>query len=392
MFSAGLVSLRRTIFLLALAAFASAASMRVTDAMLPRIAADFDVGIAGAAAVITGFAIAYGVMQMVFGPLGDRYGKLRVIALASGAAAAASAACFFAGEFAALVAARAIAGGFCACIIPLAMAWIGDNVDYRDRQPVLARFLLGQILGFAAGAAVGGFAAEDPAWRWPFAALAAWFTVASVLIALNARASPRQPRPAQGGPGTDVKSILGSRWARIVVGTVSVEGMLVFGALAFIPTHLHFARGVPLSRAGLALLAFASGGILFAAFARTLVRSLGEVRLARAGTVMLAVGFAIIAWAPSAALAAAGCLVGGLGFYCLHNTLQTNATQMAPERRGAAVAMFASLFFLGQAIGVAIAGGVAEHFGTTAVLAGVAVAILPVGLNFARMRAARSGD
>jgi predicted MFS family arabinose efflux permease len=385
-------ALRRTIFLLALAAFASAASMRVTDAMLPRIAADFDVGIAGAAAVITGFAIAYGVMQMVFGPLGDRFGKLRVIAGASGAAAAASAACFFAGDFAALVAARAIAGGFCACIIPLAMAWIGDNVDYRDRQPVLARFMLGQILGFAGGAAVGGFAAEDPAWRWPFTALAAWFAVAAVLIALESRGSPRPARPAQGGPRTDVKSILGTRWARIVVGTVSVEGLLVFGALAFIPTHLHYVRGVPLSRAGLALLAFASGGILFAVFARALVRMFGEVRLAQAGTAMLAFGLATVALAPGALFAAAGCLVAGLGFYCLHNTLQTNATQMAPERRGAAVAMFASLFFLGQAIGVAIAGGLAEHFGTTAVLTGMAVAVVPVGLNFARLRAARPAD
>src|SRR5260221_6859092 len=153
--------------------------MRVTDAMLPRIAADFDVGIAGAAAVITVFAIAYGVMQMVFGPLGDRYGKLRVIASASGAAAVASAACFSVGEFTALVAARAIAGGFRACIIPLAMAWIGDTVDYRDRQPVLARFLLGQILGIWAGAAVGGLGAEDPALRPPVAPPDPWFAPGS---------------------------------------------------------------------------------------------------------------------------------------------------------------------------------------------------------------------
>src|SRR5258707_3694197 len=118
--------------------------MRVTDAMLPRIAADFDVGIAGAAAVITVFAIAYGVMQMVFGPLGDRYGKLRVIASASGAAAVASAACFSVGEFTALVAARAVAGGFCAWIFPLPIGWIGDTVDHPHRRPVLSQFLPGR--------------------------------------------------------------------------------------------------------------------------------------------------------------------------------------------------------------------------------------------------------
>ena len=88
--------------LLSLAAFASAASIRVTDALLPRLAAEFDVGIAAAASVITGFTVAYGAMQMAFGPLGDRFGKLRVIAFASGGAALATLACFAATGFHAL--------------------------------------------------------------------------------------------------------------------------------------------------------------------------------------------------------------------------------------------------------------------------------------------------
>jgi predicted MFS family arabinose efflux permease len=88
-------------------------------------------------------------------------------------------------------------------------------------------------------------------------------------------------------------------------------------------------------------------------------------------------------------LAAIGCLVAGFGFYGLHNTLQTNATQMAPERRGAAMALFASLFFLGQSFGVAIAGALVERAGTTTVLMTAGVAMLPVGLTFAALRAAR---
>ena len=43
--------LRFIIVLLSLAAFASAASMRVTDAMLPRLSAQFHVGLAQAASV-----------------------------------------------------------------------------------------------------------------------------------------------------------------------------------------------------------------------------------------------------------------------------------------------------------------------------------------------------
>lgn len=383
------LALKLPIFLLSLAAFASAASIRVTDALLPRIAADFGMGIARAAAVVTGFTLAYGLMQVFFGPLGDRFGKLRVVAYASGVAAIASAACVFAPGFEGLVAARIVAGAFCASIIPLSMAWIGDTVAYAERQPVLARFLLGQICGLAAGTAVGGFAAEQPQWRWPFGALAIWLAVTAVLLAIVARRDPT-PRTPDSHLARDAASIFASAWPRVVVGTVFMEGLVVFGALAFIPTHLHFARGIDLSIAGLSLVAYALGGVVFALAAGRIVKRLGEVKLAIAGTLMLTAGCAAIAWSPGARGAAVGCLIAGLGFYALHNTLQTNATQMAPQRRGAAMALFASFFFLGQSVGVAIAGALVERIGTTWVILGAGLAVIPIGITFATLRRARA--
>jgi predicted MFS family arabinose efflux permease len=383
-------SSRLSIFLLSLAAFASAASMRVTDALLPRIATDFGVGIAKSAAVVTGFAVAYGVMQVLFGPLGDRFGKLRVIGYSTGAAALASLACLLAPGYAGLLAARVVAGAFCGCIIPLSMAWIGDSVPYEERQPVLARFLLGQITGLAAGTAVGGFAADDASWRWPFGLLALWLAAAAVMISVAARRDHAAKISASSHFFRDAARTLAFPWSRIVVATVFIEGMLVFGALAFIPTHLHFERGVALSSAGLALVAFALGGVLFAVFVGQAVSRLGEVRLVQWGTGLLAAGFVVIAASPAAPWAAAGCLIAGLGFYALHNTLQTNATQMAPERRGAAMALFASFFYLGQSLGVAVAGVLVERLGTTGVIAGAGLAVIPAGLTFAMLRKSRA--
>lgn len=374
------------IVLLSLAAFASAASMRVTDAMLPRLASEFHVGLAQAAHVITVFAVAYGVMQMAFGPMGDRFGKLRVIGLAAIGASLATLACAMAPGFETFLGARLAAGALCGAIIPLAMAWIGDVVPYENRQPVIARFLLGQIVGLGGGTAVGGLAAEHLQWRWPFAALALWLLVSGLLLARASRDDPG-PRVAAGGHFfQDVRRVLAAPWARIVVATVFVEGIVVFGALAFVPTHLHFSRGFTLSRAGLSMLTFAAGGIAFALFARPVVRMLGEVGLAVSGSLFLAAGLALVAWTPHPAVAPAGCLVAGLGFYMLHNTLQTNATQMSPERRGAGMALFASMYFLGQAAGVAIAGELAEAGGAGPMIFGAALAILPVGLGFARLR------
>ncbi len=51
----------------------------------------------------------------------------------------------------------------------------------------------------------------------------------------------------------------------------------------------------------------------------------------------------------------------------LHNTLQTNATQMMPEARGTAVAGFSSALFLGQSAGVALAAPVVDRAGAVPV-------------------------
>ncbi|HSN19742.1 MAG TPA: MFS transporter, partial [Usitatibacter sp.] len=342
------------ILLLSIAAFASSASMRVTDALLPRIGSEFDVGLAAASAAITSFSVAYGAMQLLFGPLGDRFGKLHVVAAAAGGAALASFACFTVRGFEALLIARAAAGGFCACMIPLSMAWIGDVVPYEERQPVLARFLIGQIMGVAGGAALGGFAAESAQWRWPFALLAAWLALGCVALAFAARHEPA-PRSASSRFFRDLAGVFSGYWARVVLATVFAEGMVVFGALAFVPTHLHYVRGMELSKAGSMLVAFGLGGVGFALAVRHAVRRLGETGLAVGGTFLLAGGLALLALVPWPAFAPVGCLAAGFGFYMLHNTLQTNATQMAPQVRGTAVSLFASAFFLGQSLGVVLA-------------------------------------
>ena len=74
------------------------------------------------------FTAAYGVFQLVYGPVGDRLGKYRVIAWACAVSALTTLACALAPTFPLLVVARFLAGGTAAAMIPLSMAWIGDNV------------------------------------------------------------------------------------------------------------------------------------------------------------------------------------------------------------------------------------------------------------------------
>jgi len=387
---------RAAIFALSLAAFGSGTSLRVTDPQLPRLAVDFGVSLASASYVITCFSIAYGVSQLFFGPVGDRFGKYLVVAWACACCALTALLCAVAPTFRMLLAARLLAGATAAALIPLSMAWIGDVIPYDERQPVLAKFLIGQILGVSAGVFVGGLAADYLDWRLPFFAVSLGFILISLtLFGLNkrlperARARHRVEGPVIPRMIREFAQILSGKWARLVLGTVFLEGVFLYGSFAFIATHVHLVYGIPLSRAGLLVMLFGFGGLLFATCSTALVRRLGETGLTRWGGAIAAAGLLVTGVAPQWGWAIPGCLFTGLGFYMLHNTLQINATQMAPERRGAAVSAFASCFFLGQSLGVGLAGIVADHMGTVTVLVLGSAGLLLISVNFTRLQKRR---
>src|SRR2546425_13149238 len=71
----------RSIVLLAGAGFASQAMVRVTDSLLPQIAADFGTTVGEASIVVAAYSVAHGSVQLVIGPVSDRFGKYRTVAL-----------------------------------------------------------------------------------------------------------------------------------------------------------------------------------------------------------------------------------------------------------------------------------------------------------------------
>ncbi|GGC10402.1 MFS transporter [Oxalicibacterium flavum] len=384
---------RGTIPALSLAAFGSAISLRVTDPLLPRLAAEFGVTLGNVAYVITAFSIAYGISQLFFGPVGDRFGKYFVIACACMACALTALLCALAPSYPLLIAARLLAGATAAAIIPLSMAWIGDVIAYDERQPVLAQFLIGQIVGISAGVLLGGFTADHLSWRVPFFGISGCFVLISLMLFSFNRRLPAHALTTHKAEGAalqrmfnEFRQVLLRPWARVVLATVFVEGAFLFGAFAFIATHLHQVHHISLTFAAGLVMLYGLGGLIYALTSRRLVRSLGEKGLARWGGILLCLSLLAVGLSPVWWTAIPACLCCGLGFYMLHNTLQINATQMAPERRGAAVSIFASCFFLGQSVGVGLAGLSIERFGTAAVIACGAVGVLLTALNFSRLK------
>jgi predicted MFS family arabinose efflux permease len=335
------------------AAFAAMVAMRCCDPMLSALAADFGRSIGDVSVVVSAFAISYGVMQLAYGPIADRIGKLRVITLAALGCAAASGLAAVAQSFDALVLARALMGATAAGIVPMSMAWIGDSVGYADRQETLARLLGATVSGMIAGQWLGGWITEALGWRLVFATLVLLFLTAAVLLG---RIAAPTPPPASGVNSIDRGRLgmLGDPRVRWVLGIAAAEGALMFGVLAFAPTFLMQTHGISMAWAAGTVALFGVGGLLYSQLARPLIRRLGERGLAASGGILLGASFLAIGWSGHWFASLPACLIAGVGFYMLHATLQTQATQMVPERRGAAVAWFACLLFLGQSVGISV--------------------------------------
>src|SRR6201994_1812704 len=220
-----------------MAAFASAANMRVIDPLLIQLSLEFGVTVGTASIASTLFLLANGAFVLVHGPFGDRYGKMPVVAIACLAAAACCALSALSLSLGMLAGARFLTGVTSSAIIPLAIAWLGDNVAYDKRQATLARFLTGQTLGLMTGAAMGGALGDWLGWRAVFWVLAGIYVAAGMALLAVMRARPEIARPGQRSPGSMVGQMLGvlkRHWARTVIIVVALEGGAFWGSFTFV--------------------------------------------------------------------------------------------------------------------------------------------------------------
>lgn len=382
---------QRSILLLSFATFSSMVAQRVCDAMLPELSRVFDVGLAQAAQVVSMFAVVYGVAQLVYGPLGDRLGKFRIVAWATLACGIGSALAVFAAGMNMLVLARMATGLAAAAIVPLAMAWIGDQVAPGQLQETLAKVGLGTTLGSASGQMMGGLMTSTVGWRWAFVVVAVLFSVVGTLLLADwwrqkAALAPQTATPTKQAqrPSFLAQSwaIVSGRWTRVVLLVTFAEGAAGSGVMVMWAAHLHASAQLSLSGAGAIVALFGLGGMGYMANARRLIMRLGQHGLTRVGASTMGLCALVIAYAPLWWLTIPASLLAGFGFAMFHNTMQTNAAHMAPGARGTAVSLFAASLFLGQSVGALAAASQFESLGSSHVVALGGAMIAGLGLWF----------
>jgi MFS transporter, YNFM family, putative membrane transport protein len=381
---------RGAILLLALGAFVSGVSLRCVEPMLPQLAADFSTSVSAASIIVTAFAVAYACAVLVQGPLGDRYGKLRVVTIGVALAGLAAFGCAAAWNLGSLAGLRFLMAIFASAPVALGIAYIGDVVPLEDRQATIARFIAGSIFGQTLGPLFGGVVTDWAGWRASFAALGALFIASAAITFLRTRRDWPPVQPGRFRPLATHARLLSRAPVRWLVAVGVAETFFFFGGYVFLGAYLRDRFDLSYTAIGLVLAGYGVGGLAYSSLVRWFL-PLGDRRLVVLGGVLGFLFFCAIVLAGDWRYAVPSTFGLGLAFYLIHNTIQTKASEVAPDARGSAIALYASAWAVGQAAGVAAIGIAVAWTGYVPAILAAALGFALLGLwlryNIARLHA-----
>ena len=328
--------------------------VRIVDPLVPEIARDLASQPGTVALLASAFAFPYALGQPILGPLGDALGKARIIKWCLASLAVALALSAIAPTIETLFVARVLAGLAAGGTIPLAIATVGDRFPMAERQVALSRLLMAMLAGQLIGVIGSGLIGSIVSWRWVMA-LACVLVIASFALAvyaLEARPAAERKPFSIAGMRAGYARVFANPRAKVCYSAVFIEGVCIFGLLPYLAVLLEARGAGGIREAGFVMAGMGLGGILFGILVKPMLKVLGgQLNLIRAGGVAAGTGLLGYTiggtWPPEAA----AFMLTGLGFYMIHNSLQTQATELAPDARGAAVALHAFFFFFGQACG-----------------------------------------
>ena len=384
----------RLLLVLQAAVFMVSAEARVIAPLLPAIALEFQTSVAAAGMLITAYTIPYGLFQLIYGPLADRFSRQRVMGVALGLFALGTFLGGFGPTLPAMYVLRFATGAAAAGVIPIALAYVGDAVPYRERQAALGRVVSVAALGGVLSAAIGGVIAEMVTWRTLFVGYGLLALAVSAVLLRLPVVRLRAPRPRAAGLLGPYRAIfqLAGRRASALYGLVFFEGMVATSTAGYLGALLFERDKLSYGTIGALLTLNGVASMIAARFVGRLVARIGERGMLLRGGALMTLAYLLIALQPYWLFFPLGMLLGGAGFVIAHSTLQTRATELVPELRGTAVALFAFSLFLGGGLGTSLAGLAIDRFGYVAALRGTA-ALLAVftAVSGPALRGGRTG-
>lgn len=345
----------------------------VAPLLIP-MAASFHVSLIAVSGVASLYYLAYGLMPTLYGVLADRFGRVRVIRVALVGTALADALSALSPNLTALLVARFVTGGIACGVFPTTLVYLADRFPFKVRQQAIANVLVFVALGTTAGTLGAGLTAHASSWRFFFLIPGA----IALAVAIGLRGMPESllARSSQ-NPLKQVATVVRHGWAVLVLALSVINGAVMFGFVTYLAPALE-ANGQSPAIAGVVVASYGVSVLVCTRAFGYVARRTPAALILAGGATMLLIGYAIAGATQSVVTILAASLLAGGAYAFMQSTFQTWATDVVPEARGTATALFATAIFTGAALATSAVAGLASanRYSTLFVIA--ALVTMPV--------------
>lgn len=314
---------------------------------LPTITQVFGAAMPQAQLTLSALLLAFGLSQLVWGPLSDRFGRRPVLLAGCAMYVLATAASAAAGSMEQLIALRVLQGVAMGAGVMAARAVVRDLFAPSEGARIMSKGLTGLGVIACLSAPVGGLLAEHFGWRVTLLALTVFGAIALTVVTLRFEETLAKKNPRALEPGT-----LWRTWGQIVrhptfwaytlLATTSYAGLFTFlaaGSFVFIGV-----LGLSKPAYGLAMLTMSLSYIVGTFICRRLLPRFGVRRtVAIAGAATLTAGTAMGVMALMGIQSVAAIMVPFYLFMLGHGVHQpcgqSGAVGPFPQAAGAASAL-----------------------------------------------------
>ncbi|MDI3537307.1 MAG: hypothetical protein PWR12_323 [Eubacteriaceae bacterium] len=341
----------RMIAILGLMAFLANGDNYAAAPLIINIAADLNITVSVAAMSVTAYMLAFGAFTLIFGPLSDRFGKVKIINIAAMGTAIFSILGAFSFNLPSLIFFRAMNGAFGAGIFPVTLAFVGQSFEPQHRQKAIGKVMGLMFMGGAMATIIGGTLAYLGSWRLVYLAYGiAELVVALIMFKILERDQPVVDHfhliEAYKEPLSDFS------FMKLVL-TIFFVGFSVFGGFTYTGKLIQTVTGYNLFIVGAILSLFGVGTVIGGRIAPVLRKKLKGRFLVSAGVIggisLLGLAFSSNVWFLSLAL-----FGYGVAFIFLQSTLITTVQEKLSKRRGTAMSLASFNMFVGGAIGTSV--------------------------------------
>jgi DHA1 family bicyclomycin/chloramphenicol resistance-like MFS transporter len=152
---------------------------------LPSLTTDLGASVAQAQFTLTALLLPFGLSQLVWGPLSDRYGRRTILLVGLASFTVAAAACALAQSMQTLLVWRVVQGVAMGAVVMTGRAVLRDGFEPTDAARVMSKAQSAMGLLACAGPPLGGLLTDIAGWRWAMAAVAVFGALALTLTALR---------------------------------------------------------------------------------------------------------------------------------------------------------------------------------------------------------------